>query len=340
MGITIITGGQFGSEGKGKVAHWYANKVNASAVVRIGGTNSGHTVVDDHSKVHVFRVLPTAAIDNSRKCVLPAGSYVDVELLHEEIMRSQISPENVLIDPKAVIVTQKHIHSEITGSLTSSIGSTASGTGAAVSMRVNRAPDLLFAKDVPSLSGFICDTTEFLRDELNNGQEIVIEGTQGFGLSNIHTPYYPYATSRDTTAAGFLSETGLSPLDVTNIVMVIRAFPIRVGGNSGPLPREISWDDVTLRANSSSPIREYTSVTKRLRRVADFDPQIVKRAIAVNKPSIIVLNHLDYIGEQEKNSIGPNRQNFLKKIEADIGQKIDYVGLDNRIVLPFRASSV
>ncbi len=337
MGITIIIGGQFGSEGKGKIAHWYANKVNASAVVRVGGTNSGHTVVDNNSKVNIFRILPTAAIDNSRKCILPAGSYIDVELLHEEIARSKISPENVLIDPKAVIITKQHIHSEITGSLVSSIGSTASGIGAAVSMRINRVPDLLFAKDIPSLSGFLCDTTEYLRNELNNRREIIIEGTQGFGLSNIHTPYYPYATSRDTTAAGFLSETGLSPLDVNNVVMVIRAFPIRVGGNSGPLPAEISWDDITLGANCNVPIREYTSVTKHLRRVANFDPRIVRNAIAVNKPNIIVLNHLDYVGEQGSESIGPKRRKFLENIETSIEQRIDYVGLDNRCVLPFRA---
>lgn len=337
MGITIIIGGQYGSEGKGKVAHWYANKVNASAVVRVGGTNSGHTVVDDRLNVNVFRVLPTAAIDNSRKCVLPAGSYIDVELLQEEIMRSHVRPENVLIDPKSVIITKDQIDSEVTGPLVSSIGSTSSGTGAAVSMRINRVPDLLFAKDIPSLSSFLCDTTEFLRNELNHGNEIVIEGTQGFGLSNIHTPYYPFATSRDTTAAGFLSEAGLSPLDVTNIVMVIRAFPIRVGGNSGPLSGEITWDDVTSRTNCGHPIREYTSVTKRLRRVANFDPQIVKKAITANHPNIIVLNHLDYIGEHGNYSIGPNRQSFLEKIEADIGQRIDYVGLDNRRVLPFRA---
>ena len=336
MGITIIVGGQYGSEGKGKVAHWYANKISADAVIRVGGINSGHTVVDPYGKVNIFRILPTSAIDNTRKCVLPAGSYIDVDLLFKEIAQSKISYENILIDPKAVIITNNHIRSEKKGSLETAIGSTTSGTGAAVSMRVNRSPDLIFAKDIPALSKFICDTTTYLRKELNDGKEIVIEGTQGFGLSNIHTPYYPYATSRDTTAAGFLSETGLSPLDVTNIIMVIRAFPIRVAGNSGPLSEEITWDDITTCSNSSSPIREYTSVTKHLRRVARFNPQIVKKAIEVNKPSIIVLNHLDYIGEQGNLSIGSNRQSFVMHVESDIEQKIDYVGLDNRSVYQFR----
>jgi len=63
---------------------------------------------------------------------------------------------------------------------------------------------------------------------------VIIEGTQGFGLSLLHAADYPYVTSRDTTAAAFVSEAGLSPLDVDDIVLVLRAFPIRVGGNSGP----------------------------------------------------------------------------------------------------------
>lgn len=335
MGITIIVGGQFGSEGKGKVAHWYANKVDASAVVRVGGINSGHTVVDEQSNISIFRILPTAAIDNSRKCVLPAGSYIDIALLQEEIVQSRINPENILIDPKAVIITNEHILSERGSNLSAVIGSTSSGTGAAVSMRVNRVPNLLFAKDVPTLSSFICNTAEYLCGELRAGKEIVIEGTQGFGLSNIHTPYYPYATSRDTTAAGFLSEAGLSPLDVTNIVMVIRSYPIRVGGNSGPLPAETSWDDVSLRAGRGSTIREYTSVTKHLRRVANFDSEIVKSAIVANRPNVIVLNHLDYINEPTDEIIGPARRKFVESVESQIGQKIDYVGLDNRSVLHF-----
>ena len=47
MPVTVVVGGQFGSEGKGKVAHHFARTQKASIVVRVGGTNSGHTVVTD-----------------------------------------------------------------------------------------------------------------------------------------------------------------------------------------------------------------------------------------------------------------------------------------------------
>jgi adenylosuccinate synthase len=46
MPVTVVVGGQFGSEGKGKVAHFFARSQNASVAVRVGGSNSGHTVVD------------------------------------------------------------------------------------------------------------------------------------------------------------------------------------------------------------------------------------------------------------------------------------------------------
>ena len=183
------------------------------------------------------------------------------------------------------------------------------------------------------MSKFIYPTKDYLRCEINNNHEVVIEGTQGFGLSNIHTPYYPYATSRDTSAAGFLSEVGLSPFDVSNIIMVIRSYPIRVGGNSGPLPNEISWEDVTAKSCSNSLIQEYTSVTKKIRRVASFDADIVNRAIVTNNPNIIVLNHLDYIGDDMPDVIGENRNGFITSVEKKINRKIDYVGLSNSKVI-------
>ncbi|HEU4441008.1 MAG TPA: adenylosuccinate synthetase, partial [Burkholderiales bacterium] len=58
-----------------------------------------------------------------------------------------------------------------------------------------------------------------LRENLERGDRVVLEGTQGFGLSLLHSGTYPFCTSRDTTASGFISEAGLSPFDVDQIVM-------------------------------------------------------------------------------------------------------------------------
>lgn len=315
MSVTIVVGGQFGGEGKGKVTYNFAREHNINITVRIGGTNSGHTVVTEKGK-YILRQLPTTSILENSVSVLSAGSYIDLRILKEEIALTGIKKENLKIDENAMIITNEDINLEKETNLRKNIGSTLSGTGQSVKRRISRNKTTLLAKDIPELKDFIVNTKEYLFNKINLNEKIIIEGTQGFGLSLLHTPYYPFCTSRDTTAAGFLSEVGLSPFDVENIILVIRSFPIRVEGNSGNLENEINWGNITKEP-------EFTSVTKKTRRIAKFDPEIVKKAILSNRPNYIVLNHLDYIKEE-------NRDYFVKKIEKEIDQKIDYIGLDNK----------
>jgi len=329
MGVSIVVGGQFGSEGKGKVAWWFAKENHVSSVVRVGGTNSGHTVIDADGKPVIFRTLPTAAIDREVNCILPAGSYIDMDILFREIQMAGISPEKVKIHPNAAVITEEQKQMEKDAGLRDRIGSTGSGTGAAVSMRAIRDDRFVCAKDVGELNQFVCDVDEFLRQEISCGHEVLIEGTQGYGLSNLRSPYYPKVTSRDTTAAGFLSEAGLSPFDVTHIIMVIRTFPIRVAGRSGTLPNELTWDEVTALAKKEAPIREYTSVTNCLRRVGQFDPDIVLQAIRANRPDQIVLNHLDYIPGAD-GMVTQERFAFIDSVQKQINAKINYVGMDRK----------
>lgn len=331
MGVTIVVGGQFGSEGKGKVARYFANKFKVTAAVRVGGTNSGHTVIGADGQPVVFRSLPTAALDGEATCVLPAGSYINVDLLFREIKMAGLPPDKLKIHPNAVIITQELIESEQAGGLIEQIGSTGSGTGAAVSVRVNRDRRIVLAENVPELKPFLLDTGEFLRGEVMKGAEVLIEGTQGFGLSNLHSPYFPKATSRDTTAAGFLSEAGLSPFDVTRIIQVIRSYPIRVAGDSGDLPNELVWETVTERAQSAVPLREYTSVTQKIRRVGAFDAAIVLKSIQANRPSHIVLNHLDYIPGRA-GLVSAERAAFMNTVQRQIHAKIDYIGMDRETI--------
>ena len=317
MSVSIIVGGQFGSEGKGKVAYHFAK--DHKVIVRCGGTNSGHTIVD--RKLYIFRQLPTASILPNKQLVLCAGSYIDLDILKEELLLLN-SNSKLYIDPDAVIIQDKHISSE--SDIMGSIGSTGSGTGAAVIERLSRRNDILFAKDVPFLKKYIYDTSELF---FNCKENILIEGTQGFGLSPLHSGMYPKVTSRDTTAAGFLSEVGISPLLVKNVIMVIRTYPIRVAGNSGPMNDEIDWASVSKEAGKD--IKEYTSVTKHLRRVSKFDVNIVKDAIKVNSPNIICLNHLDYIKEDLRDA-------FVQKIELGLERKINYYGLNRENINELR----
>lgn len=328
MAISIVVGGQYGSEGKGKVAHYLARERGAAAAVRVGGPNSGHTVYDDAGRKFIFRHLPTAAVLPDVLCVLAAGSYIDVDRLLHEVALIGLDPERLKVDRNAVLISEQHRVDEHLVGLRTGIGSTLTGTGAAVLDRVGRVKPVRFARDEPALARFVCDTKSLLRAGLDRGARVVIEGTQGYGLSLLHTPHYPFATSRDTTAAGFLSEVGLSPLDVDEVVLVVRAFPIRVPGHSGPLRHECSWAQVTAEARALAPIQEMTSVTQAVRRVARFDHEMVSAAIMANRPSLLVLNHADYWDHAVRGM--PHLSNAVRSrveaIELAIGRQVDIVG--------------
>jgi adenylosuccinate synthase len=328
MPVTVVVGGQFGSEGKGKVAHVLARDMEASVALRVGGPNSGHTVVDPEGKTIILRQLPTASILPNVICALGAGSYIIPELLLSEMKRTGLEPDRLLIDPHAVVITDAELREERGGALRQLIGSTQSGTGAAVLRRISRDSGVTLAENDAQLKPFVRPVSSFLRTELLEKHRVIVEGTQGFGLSLFHSKYYPYVTSRDTTAASFLSEAGLSPFDVDDIVMTLRAFPIRVGGNSGPLPQEIRWEDVTSESGSREPIIEHTSVTKSIRRVASFEPEVVLHAMKVNQPTRIVLNHVDYVDAECRvsSSLTDKATRFVEQVELMIGARIDFVG--------------
>ena len=328
MPVTVVIGGQFGSEGKGKVAYWWAQRSGSQVAVRVGGPNSGHTVVRADGTREVLRHLPTPALLPDTTSVLPPGSYIDAPIFLEEVARLELDPSRVKVDPFANVVSDLAKHLERAGPLGRRIGSTQTGTGAAVALRIGREGTATFAYTVPELAPYLGDSAQILRKHLDSGDRVLVEGTQGFGLSVLHSRDYPYATSRDTSASGMLSEAGLGPLDVDEVVMVLRAFPIRVSGQSGPLPQEIDWSTIRGEGGHDHDIIEYTSVTNRLRRVGRFDPTLVRRAIQVNAPSTIVMNHVDYVDHAACGGrLTPKVRAFVDHIEQDIERQIDFVGL-------------
>ena len=318
MPVTVIVGGQFGSEGKGKVAHFLAKKQGASVAVRVGGSNAGHTAYDEEGRKHTFRHLPTAALLPDVLCVLGPGSLIDPGVLAEEIDRIGLPPERLRIDPMAFVMTEEHRAQEAASGLTERIGSTASGTGAALVERIERLSSDNLARCHPLLQRFVAGPVRnVLREALDRNERVIVEGTQGFGLSNLQAADYPKATSRDTTAATFVAEAGISPLDVDEVVLVIRAFPIRVAGDSGPLPKETTWEEVGSLTNQRE-LLEHTTVTGCIRRVGEFHPAVVQAAIVANAPTCIVLNHVDYIG--------PRSSEFVESVETSIGRRVDWIG--------------
>ncbi len=83
MPATVIMGGQWGDEGKGKLTDALAS--SASMVVRAnGGSNAGHTVKTDKGtfKLHL---IPSGILNDDVICVIGAGVVIDLETLATEL---------------------------------------------------------------------------------------------------------------------------------------------------------------------------------------------------------------------------------------------------------------
>ncbi len=105
MPVTIVIGGQFGSEGKGKVAKHLAETMGASVAIHCGGPNSDHTVIDTLGNALIFKQLPTASILPGVISVICAGSYIDLDVIAAEIAAANIDESRLFVDPNAVIIT-------------------------------------------------------------------------------------------------------------------------------------------------------------------------------------------------------------------------------------------
>ncbi len=229
-----------------------------------------------------------------------------------------------------MVVEQSDIEAEAEGDLRARLSSTTQGVGAAVSRRTARVPGVRLAQHVPELQPFVTSVRDELASANREGKSILVEGTQGFGLSLYHTEEWPYCTSRDTTAHSFLGEVGLGVRDYA-VIMCVRTFPIRVGGNSGPLANEISWEELQTISGYPYPISELTTTTKRLRRVALFDYDVVGRALAANCPTSIALHGADYLdyGNKGRNSfkeLTPVTQEWAHQLERTTGTAVSFVG--------------
>lgn len=329
MALTVVVGGQYGSEGKGKLVSSLAcHSRRQVAVVRGGGANAGHTAEGPHGR-YMLRQLPSGAVNRECALHLAAGMQINVELLLAEMAQLDIGRERLHIDPGAVLIEAADAKTEDRTGLGARIASTLTGTGAAAARKLMREPRTRRAADEPQLAPYLADVPELLRRALATGTHVIVEGTQGAGLSLHHGPY-PYVTSRDTTAAAFLSEAGLPPTAVKDVFVLLRTYPIRVAGSSGPLAGEMTWDEVARRAGYPTALAEYTTVTGRLRRVGEFDWKLAQRAVTLNGPTSLAIHGADYLsyadlGVRRFEELSTTTRGFIEEVERRLGVPVRYV---------------
>jgi adenylosuccinate synthase len=329
MPVTVVVGGQYGSEGKGKVCAHLASADAVDVMVRCGGPNAGHTVYFN-GECFELKQVPAGFINSGTRLLLAAGSLVDPQLLLKEIKACGLTPERIGVDENAGIIEPSDRDAETSSDLRGRLGSTNMGVGSAVSRRVIRGAGFRCARDIEELQPFLTSTRSEVADAVTQDRTVVVEGTQGFGLSLYHTAQWPFCTSRDTTAHSFLSEVGLGVRDY-DVVMAIRTYPIRVAGNSGPLPNELSWFDVRERSGYPHDITELTTTTKRVRRVAEFDWQVVLDAVSANAPTMIAIHGADYIDYANKGvdsfeTLTPQAQKFVLQVQERTSVPVGLIG--------------
>ena len=328
MSVTIIVGGQYGSEGKGKTVALEARRLNSPYVVRCGGPNSGHTIHLNGARI-VLRQVPSGVVNPNAMLLLGPGTAIDPDVLAQEVEMVGIDRERLVIDPRAVLVraSDRALEAE----LTSTIGSTGTGAGGALVKRMMRGTgDLASRSEVLRALARVEPVTQLLHRHIDLGGDVIVEGTQGFGLSLLHGEY-PFVTVRDTTASAFASEAGIAPRQVSRVVVVLRTFPIRVGGNSGPLHGELTWEEVRAIGGAPSVTPEYTTVTSRLRRVGTFDWNLAKRAVETNRPTSIALMGLDRVSFDatnctEREKLTDNATRFIASISMELDCPVEWAG--------------
>jgi len=127
MPATILVGGFFGDEGKGKIIAYLAKHDKPSVVARGGvGPNAGHTV-EVEGKKYGLRMVPSGFVYESARLLVGAGVLVDPEVFKREVssfgLRGRIG-----VDWRCAIIEKKHIEEDKSDAyLKGKIGSTGSG---------------------------------------------------------------------------------------------------------------------------------------------------------------------------------------------------------------------
>lgn len=334
--VIAVLGAQYGSEGKGVIVQSIANEYDVH--VRVGSPNAGHTFYWKGAK-HVMQSIPCGWTNPDAHIIIGRGALINLDLLVKELGHVMTYYPDFLsrfyIDADAGILDERFHQQEggTQGEMHKRIGSTGEGVGPARIARLERDPEKFKRfRDVCddlSLSEVMKENTPAFIEELRqNGHQILLEGTQGSALSLLHS-FWPYCTTIDTNAGAIISEVGIAPAHLDGVVLVARTYPIRVAGNSGPMKNEITWDDISR--TMGRPTEERTTVTKKVRRVSEWDDDLITNAILLNAPTSFAISFMDYLdptieGKGNVEDLTDTAIGFINNFEAKFGVPVSMVG--------------
>lgn len=321
MPCNVVVGGFFGDEGKGKIVAYLVRKDDVKLAARGGvGPNAGHTF-SINGQTFKVRMLPSAAFNSNTILAIGAGVLVNPTILLNEVSLFN-AHKRTFIDFQCGIITDEHIKRDSSDNfLKDKIGTTGTGTGPANSDRALR--KLSIARDCTQVKDYLNDISMLIHSNLENQNNILIEGTQGTYLSLYHGGY-PFVTSKDVTASSICADVGIGPKHVDEVLVVFKSYVTRVGG--GPLENELDKEESKKRGWI-----EYGSVTGRERRSSPFNIHLAKKAIRLNGGTSFALTKMDILypecaGISDYTKLPSSAQKFIEEIESELGLKAVLIG--------------
>jgi len=141
------------------------------------------------SEHYTHRLLPSGTLANpDARLLIGPGATLDIPQLLKEIAECRVEAGDLFIDPQTMIIEDADVDAE--KALITGIGSTGKGGGAAAARRImgryGAEPPVRLARDVPELSAYLRPTADVLKEAYRSGHRILLEGTQGTGLSMFH----------------------------------------------------------------------------------------------------------------------------------------------------------
>lgn len=339
--VTIVVGGHFGDEGKGKIISYLAVKDKPDIIARAGvGPNAGHTVFKD-GREYGLRMIPCGFINKKSRLLIGAGVLVDPERFLSEIELTE-TEGRIAVDNRCAVIEKRHKEEDMASEfLKKKIGTTGSGCGPANADRANRGIKL--AKDIPQLKDYLTDVPLEVNSAIDEEKKVLLESSQGFGLSLFYGTY-PYVTSKDTSASMAAVDIGIGPTRVKEVMVIYKAYTTRVG--EGPLNALITednireypfWQDILSEAEKkgftggvnnilAQYLGEKGTVTHRQRRIGSFDFKLARYSAMVNGATQIGITCLDKIFPEcnqvrEYDDLSKRAMDYIKKIEKEIGVK-------------------
>ena len=142
MPATVVIGGQWGDEGKGRVVDLLAR--DASIIARYSaGNNAGHTIIN-HLGLFALHLVPAGIFYPDKTCIIGNGVAVDPQVLLEEIDSLEtrgVSTERLFVSDRSHVIMPWHpmidqLDEKLRGA--AAIGTTGRGVGPVFTDKVAR----------------------------------------------------------------------------------------------------------------------------------------------------------------------------------------------------------